>query len=88
MKQAKQQQPVLFFYSSCKRRTNGTIMVEVERLFRTTYDEAALSQPSTITGPTDPGVAGTYVDGQFVPSQDTITRNTRIYSKHTSRICF
>jgi hypothetical protein len=37
-----------------------------------TYDEAALSQPSTITGPTDPGVAGTYVDGQFVPSQDTI----------------
>jgi hypothetical protein len=31
-----------------------------------------LSQPSTITGPTDPGVAGTYVDGQFVPSQDTI----------------
>ena len=37
-----------------------------------TYDEAALSQPSTITGPTDPGVAGTYVDGKFVPSQDTI----------------
>jgi hypothetical protein len=37
------------------------------------YDEpGALSQPSTITGPTDPGVAGTYVDGQFVPSQDTI----------------
>jgi hypothetical protein len=42
-----------------------------------TYDEAALSQPSTITGPTDPGVAGTYVDGKFVPSQDTITRNTQ-----------
>ena len=42
-----------------------------------TYDEAALSQPSTITGPTDPGVAGTYVDGQFVPSQDTITSFTQ-----------
>jgi hypothetical protein len=42
-----------------------------------TYDEAALSQPSTITGPTDPGVAGTYVDGQFVPSEDTITSFTQ-----------
>jgi hypothetical protein len=42
-----------------------------------TYDEAALTQPSTITGPTDPGVAGTYVDGQFVPSEDTITSFTQ-----------
>jgi hypothetical protein len=43
-----------------------------------TYDDAnVIAQPSTITGPTDPGVAGTYVDGQFVPSQDTITRNTQ-----------
>jgi hypothetical protein len=42
------------------------------------YDEpGALSQPSTITGPTDPGVAGTYVDGQFVPSKDTITSFTQ-----------
>jgi hypothetical protein len=33
---------------------------------------------TTLPGrPTDPGVAGTYVDGQFVPSQDTITRNTQ-----------
>jgi hypothetical protein len=37
------------------------------------YDDAnVIAQPSTITGPTDPGVAGTYVDGKFVPSQDTI----------------
>jgi hypothetical protein len=42
-----------------------------------TYDEAALTQPSVITGPTDPGVAGTYVDGQFVPSNDTITSYTQ-----------
>jgi len=42
-----------------------------------TYDEAALTQPSIITGPTDPGVAGTYVDGQFVPSEDTITSFTQ-----------
>lgn len=42
-----------------------------------TYDEAALTQPSVITGPTDPGVAGTYVDGQFVPSEDTITSFTQ-----------
>jgi hypothetical protein len=39
-----------------------------------TYDEAALTQPGR---PTDPGVAGTYVDGQFVPSQDTITSFTQ-----------
>jgi hypothetical protein len=39
----------------------------------TGYDDAyVIGQPSTITGPTDPGVAGTYVDGKFVPSQDTI----------------
>jgi hypothetical protein len=48
------------------------MMVEVVTIILETYDEAALSQPSTITGPTDPGVAGTYVDGKFVPSQDTI----------------
>jgi hypothetical protein len=34
-------------------------------------------QLTTITGPTDPGVAGTYVDGQFVPSEDTITSFTQ-----------
>jgi hypothetical protein len=39
-----------------------------------TYDEAALTQPGR---PTDPGVAGTYVDGQFVPSEDTITSFTQ-----------
>jgi len=39
-----------------------------------TYDEAALTQPGR---PTDPGVADTYVDGQFVPSQDTITSFTQ-----------
>jgi hypothetical protein len=39
-----------------------------------TYDEAALTLPGR---PTDPGVAGTYVDGQFVPSQDTITSFTQ-----------
>jgi hypothetical protein len=44
----------------------------------TGYDDAyVIGQPSTITGPTDPGVAGTYVDGQFVPSQDTITSFTQ-----------
>jgi len=39
-----------------------------------TYDEAALTQPGR---PTDPGVAGTYVDGKFVPSEDTITSFTQ-----------